>query len=343
MRALGCACFEGGFITHMLRKGFTLIELLVVIAIIAILAAILFPVFAQAKEAAKKTSCAMNMRQMGLALIMYQSDWDDTYNPGYYYNDPTTTGPLDNTGINSWSGLVMPYVKSYKAFVCPDDKIKGQPPTNFDTATNNLGEGIPNGASSGVAGLQDNQAPRLSYGVNEQLMPRPRGGVGGVMIGQPQNIVTSTAVDDPANTITIAEFTDYLNALSGGGPGGIRFKSHRPIDALALDAAGTIPYDVSNTNNFPIYTISPTAARTLFNAQPTIPFGSTSFPHIVYMNSGRHGGTLGNNFVFQDGHTKFEQVKQTLDCTHWQWGKRAYNQQDAQILCADTGQPISTN
>src|SRR5262249_45445709 len=192
------------------------------------LAAILFPVFAQAKEAAKKSACSQNMRQIGLAIIMYQGDWDDVFMPGYYYNNPLTTGSLDNTGIHSYSGLVMPYVKSYKLFVCPDDSNHGQAPTNFDVATNNLGEGVPAGASSGVAGLQDDQAPRLSYGINEQLMPRPRGGVGGVPIGQPQNIVTSTQVDDPAGTITVVEFTDYINALSGGGPGGVKFKSHRP-------------------------------------------------------------------------------------------------------------------
>lgn len=326
--------------TRNLFKGFTLIELLVVIAIIAILAAILFPVFAQAKEAAKKTSCAMNMRQLGLGIIMYQGDWDDTFSPGYYYNAPNGPGVLDNSGINSWSGLIMPYVKSYKVFVCPDDLVKGQAPTNF--LPDNLGEGVPIGATTGVA-LQDNQAPRLSYFVNEQLMPRPRGGVGGTLIGQGQNIVTSTQVDDPSGTIMVGEFTDYLNALSGGGPGGVKFKSHRPVDALALDAAGTIPYDTSNTNNYPIYTVSPTAAKTLFDAQPTIPFGASSFPHLVYANSGRHGGKLGNNWVYQDGHTKFQAVKQTLDCTHWAWGKKAYNQDNAQILCADTGQPITSN
>ena len=322
----------------MLRKGFTLIELLVVIAIIAILAAILFPVFAQAKEAAKKTSCAQNVRQAGLALIMYQGDWDDVFNPGYYYNNPLYTGTLDATGINSWSGLVMPYVKNVHMFVCPDDQIHGQAPTNF--TGDNQGEGVPAGAKATNPNIEDNQAPRLSYAVNEELMPRPRGGIGGVPIGQPQNIVVSTAVDDPANTITVCEFTDYLNALSGGGPGGIAFKSHRPIDALALDAAGTIPYDVSNTNNFPIYTVSPTASKTLFDEQPTIPFGSASYPHLVYLNSGRHGGKIGDNFDFQDGHTKFFQVKQTLDCTHWMWGKFAYNQGNAQILCADTGLPL---
>ena len=325
----------------MLRKGFTLIELLVVIAIIAILAAILFPVFAQAKEAAKKTSCAMNMRQMGLALVMYQGDWDDFYSPGYYYNDPNASGNLDLTGINSWSGLVMPYVKSYHVFVCPDDLIKGQSPTNW--LPGNLGEGVPKGATSANPLIQDNQAPRLSYGVNEELMPRPRGGIGGVQIGQPQNIVQSTQVDDPSNTITIVEFTDYLNALSGGGPGGIYFKSHRPVDALALDKAGTIPYDVSNTNNSPIYNVSPGASKTLFDEQPTIPFGASTYPHLVYMNSGRHSAHNGNNFVFADGHVKFETVKQTLTCAHWQWGPVAYNQGNEPVLCADTGLPMTRN
>lgn len=79
------------------RKGFTLIELLVVIAIIAILAAILFPVFARAKEKANQITCVSNMHQLGLAFAMYCSDWDGTYQPAYqwkmkldpYMGDPT--------------------------------------------------------------------------------------------------------------------------------------------------------------------------------------------------------------------------------------------------------------
>ena len=68
------------------RRGFTLIELLVVIAIIAILAGILFPVFAQAREKARQASCQSNLRQLGLATAMYIQDYDETY-PLYQYND----------------------------------------------------------------------------------------------------------------------------------------------------------------------------------------------------------------------------------------------------------------
>ncbi len=68
------------------KQGFTLIELLVVIAIIAILAAILFPVFAQAREKARQTTCASNEKQMGLAILQYQQDYDEMF-PMMHYND----------------------------------------------------------------------------------------------------------------------------------------------------------------------------------------------------------------------------------------------------------------
>jgi len=95
-----------------MRRAFTLIELLVVIAIIAILAAILFPVFAQAKEAAKKTQCISNQKQLGLAFLMYANDFDDKFaNPGggtsIQSGGNPQTGWIQPNGNGIW-----PYVKS---------------------------------------------------------------------------------------------------------------------------------------------------------------------------------------------------------------------------------------
>lgn len=96
----------------MERKGFTLIELLVVIAIIAILAAILFPVFMTAKEAAKKTSCADNMKQLGIAFMLYAQDNDETC-VLYMYDG----WPDPNTKV--WIDLLNPYTKNRKIANCP--------------------------------------------------------------------------------------------------------------------------------------------------------------------------------------------------------------------------------
>ena len=92
------------------RAGFTLIELLVVIAIIAILAAILFPVFAKAREKARQISCASNERQIGLGFLQYTQDNDENY----------PTGSAGSLG-EGWGGRVYPYVKSTGVFKCPDD------------------------------------------------------------------------------------------------------------------------------------------------------------------------------------------------------------------------------
>ena len=96
------------------KSGFTLIELLVVIAIIAILAAILFPVFAQARETARKTSCLSNLKQLGLSVMMYVQDYDETY---------PRTSYLDGDGVHdyTWTSVVQPYVKNVQIFVCPSD------------------------------------------------------------------------------------------------------------------------------------------------------------------------------------------------------------------------------
>jgi prepilin-type N-terminal cleavage/methylation domain-containing protein/prepilin-type processing-associated H-X9-DG protein len=113
-----------------MRRAFTLIELLVVIAIIAILAAILFPVFAQAKAAAKKTQCLSNAKQIGLGLYLYLNDSDDTLPMANYPAAPAYVGPPFtvfswHTGAGkaelSWADLLLPYTKSTDIFKCPED------------------------------------------------------------------------------------------------------------------------------------------------------------------------------------------------------------------------------
>jgi prepilin-type N-terminal cleavage/methylation domain-containing protein/prepilin-type processing-associated H-X9-DG protein len=92
------------------RRGFTLIELLVVIAIIAILAAILFPVFAQAREKARQITCVSNMKQVGLAITMYTMD-----NEGYpFHSSPSIQSPRTR-----WPDYLLPYIKNEPVFLCP--------------------------------------------------------------------------------------------------------------------------------------------------------------------------------------------------------------------------------
>ncbi len=121
------------------RSGFTLIELLVVIAIIAILAAILFPVFAQARESARMTSCLSNTKQIGLAFHMYSQDFDEVFpiNRAEDWNADVSHG--------NWKHLLQPYVKSYQIFRCPSNPASqvvdesGDPSYHFD---NKLAPGL---------------------------------------------------------------------------------------------------------------------------------------------------------------------------------------------------------
>jgi len=128
--------------TRKKQSGFTLIELLVVIAIIAILAAILFPVFARAREQARKTTCLSNLKEIGLASLMYVQDYDETF-PWLMQdgrtNDDTTglskglpTGPPNwSVDLNGKRGLFMeytyqPYIKNLQLFACPT--LQADPP-----------------------------------------------------------------------------------------------------------------------------------------------------------------------------------------------------------------------
>ena len=101
------------------KRGFTLIELLVVIAIIAILAAILFPVFQKVRENARAASCESNMKQLGLAVIQYIQDSDERY-------------PIGSASFNqspNWATEILPYVKTLAVYTCPDDSLNGYTPS----------------------------------------------------------------------------------------------------------------------------------------------------------------------------------------------------------------------
>lgn len=149
-------------------KGFTLIELLVVIAIIAILAAILFPVFGRARENARRSSCQSNLKQIGLGILQYTQDYDEKY-PGCFINEPKFgTDALANRV--SYAQMIYPYVKSSQIFVCPSDSAPMK-------RTGNGQLGLPNNPD-----IPRN--PGISYAYNNIITAFPAGNTpGGVAYG----------------------------------------------------------------------------------------------------------------------------------------------------------------
>jgi prepilin-type N-terminal cleavage/methylation domain-containing protein/prepilin-type processing-associated H-X9-DG protein len=169
----------------MKQKAFTLIELLVVIAIIAILAAILFPVFARARENARRASCMSNLKQFGLAMTQYTQDYVEHYPPsssgGHGPNPPGGAWLLGNDSdgnpVQSWAQILYPYHKSMQIFVCP----------------------------SGESTYTDYPI-RGHYGANWQLIQQPA-------VSDPLSIA---AVAAPANTYAMMDAGFYTASYSTG-------------------------------------------------------------------------------------------------------------------------------
>jgi len=180
---------------NTMRRAFTLIELLVVIAIIAILAAILFPVFAQAKEAAKKTQDLSNNKQILLGQIMYQGDYDDVY--VMLRNSPSNwQNPVVTHQINSAHIAVNPYIKNRSMWVSPNDAVPrcDATATGFKSPTD---QSLPTGG--GVSYVFTYYHPDRAF--------RPHGyGISGwasgsVMTTSHSSSLSTGSVGAPANTI----------------------------------------------------------------------------------------------------------------------------------------------
>lgn len=111
------------------RRGFTMIELLTTIAIVAILAAILLPVFTAAKDSARKSTCQSNLRQVSIAMALYLQDYDDRFAPPNYRIASDSSAENDRT----WVQVLLPYVRSFTVFKCPSDYSKRKDPhATFD-------------------------------------------------------------------------------------------------------------------------------------------------------------------------------------------------------------------
>jgi len=157
------------------RRGFTLIELLVVIAIIAILAAILFPVFAKAREKARQASCASNLKQLVLAFIQYKTDYDEKF-------PMTCWTPTVNTAgcaiwPQAWPNSIYPYCKNQQIFVCPSNSGACMMPGAY--APNSPGSVWDNGAGT-------------NYGIGEEFFSQSGG-------------LADAKLSAPAETLFIAD------------------------------------------------------------------------------------------------------------------------------------------
>lgn len=185
-------------------RGFTLIELLVVIAIIAILAAILFPVFAQAREKARQTMCLSNQRGLGTAFMLYVQDYDENF-PPTDYDDP-------GIGRVTWPTLIEPYIKA--GVVKPVGSLEPKDQKKSIFVCPSIDAPVPD---SGWVALNGSPGSRalFSYGTNTYLMPAGRG----LVPPRVPAVVPLAAIGTPSSLIMLGPSLGTVPDLSGRDDG----------------------------------------------------------------------------------------------------------------------------
>lgn len=222
------------------RRGFTLIELLVVIAIIAILAAILFPVFAQAREKARQTSCLSNLRQLGTGMSMYAEDSDGRYPPAV-----ARPSLQVNTYFQmSWMALLQPYTKNLGVFICPSSRHLSQDYLHNNDLVQNYGY-APTNHSEGI------DAARAITGPFGTALWEGIGGFYGVPTGgylQDAPSYSEAQIARPVDTVLICDQEAFDWGVAVLPPGNLLFPSPRHL--LEPDVKGadgrTAPQGILN-------------------------------------------------------------------------------------------------
>ena len=256
------------------RSAFTLIELLVVIAIIALLAAILFPVFAQIREKARAASCASNEKQLAMGVLQYVQDSDEYPPCGLNYAAIQADGYRSNLGTG-WAGQIYPYVRNLNVFCCPDDKQAG---TMYPVA-----------ASSTVFG------PAVDYSYNPNLI----GGLDNHIVLMPVARLSSST-----QTVLFSETSETRWAKQGidiqdGEALAVNYLVMSGIynghDACAIGTS----INGCNSNNGLSTDTGPIGCQGLTALWPSPGGVDPSYP------TGRH--LNGSNYAFWDGHVKWLQ------------------------------------